>query len=636
MATRSNQEPSSITSPIPATGKARIRTYLSPTLVFLAFDWEEGKNHSDFLGFAIRRTPGFSSQSPQFLLNKVTFDPPKPNAPFTTSDKAPFQKFHWWDGSISEKDRGKVFTYEVIPVLGSGKNDLHLQSQCAASVTVTIPHVVENGIGTYFNRAVVSSQSFTEEFGKSPKGKQLDSAMAWLANGMQDAIPSFVTSAEDLEMAVYHLTDEEWVIPSLKKFTGSASIVYYLKEPPANSKAKKPSSDTVNLETVKELDNRRFSFHSRTKTNIMHDKFIVRRANGAPQAVLMGSANFTPEGLTEQANVIHTFESAALAQLYSQRQEMLTHDPTRAETAQGANWSSLMNIGDATVRAFFPPEPSHGKKSSQPGISMHTVVDAIKGAKKSAIFCLFDPTDKNMLEALFAIGEQHKMLFGLVNSISDPSRSKKALTPEDALNAPSPSAQVQVEIFHRSRKDKLVVSYDLFNAQDAPAGWLPEFSAIDLSSKSVGNHPTIQPPPGKQGKKSYIPAVHIHHKFILIDAETDSPTIFTGSANMSNNSVFNNDENLLEITTCPRLAQIYLAEFMRLYEHYRARALWDWSHQGKAGKTLSAGAAKTKLADTFVLKTSAKDWVKDAYNPSSSTYIMRVNLASPLARAVTA
>jgi hypothetical protein len=41
---------------------------------------------------------------------------------------------------------------------------------------------------------------------------------------------------------------------------------------------------------------------------------------------------------------------------------------------------------------------------------------------------------------------------------------------------------------------------------------------------------------------------------------------------MSGNSVFGNDENLLEIKGSPRLARIYLAEFLRLYEHYRARA----------------------------------------------------------------
>ena len=66
----------------------------------------------------------------------------------------------------------------------------------------------------------------------------------------------------------------------------------------------------------------------------------------------------------------------------------------------------------------------------------------------------------------------------------------------------------------------------------------------------------------------------IHHKFIVIDAETDSPLVYSGSANMSNASQYGNDENLLEIRGSRRIAGIYLAEFMRLYEHYRARALF--------------------------------------------------------------
>ena len=66
--------------------------------------------------------------------------------------------------------------------------------------------------------------------------------------------------------------------------------------------------------------------------------------------------------------------------------------------------------------------------------------------------------------------------------------------------------------------------------------------------------------------------MHIHHKFIVIDGNTDDPTIYTGSANLSNNSTHRNDENLLEIKGNPDLARTYVAEFMRLYEHYRARA----------------------------------------------------------------
>lgn len=58
----------------------------------------------------------------------------------------------------------------------------------------------------------------------------------------------------------------------------------------------------------------------------------------------------------------------------------------------------------------------------------------------------------------------------------------------------------------------------------------------------------------------------------MVDAEGENPVVYTGSANMSKNSEHKNDENLLEIKDrC--VAAIYLAVFLRLYEHYRARAL---------------------------------------------------------------
>jgi hypothetical protein len=142
--------------------KARVRTNLSPPLVFPASDWRERKDHEDFLGFAIRRTPAFKGKgrAPACLFNKVTFDPPAQDAKPVESDEAPLQKFHWWEGGIRNTDPDAVFTYDAIPVRGTGKSDLRLQMQCTASVTATIQQVVEHGIGTYFNRAVLSSQLF--------------------------------------------------------------------------------------------------------------------------------------------------------------------------------------------------------------------------------------------------------------------------------------------------------------------------------------------------------------------------------------------------------------------------------------------------------------------------------------------
>jgi hypothetical protein len=99
----------------------------------------------------------------------------------------------------------------------------------------------------------------------------------------------------------------------------------------------------------------------------------------------------------------------------------------------------------------------------------------------------------------------------------------------------------------------------------------------------------------------------------VIDGETDHPVIYSGSANLSKNSTNHNDENLLEITDCPRLAQIYLAEFMRLFEHYRARQAFD---------ERSSGAS-----DTFKL-TSDSSWSKDWYAPGAKSN-SRVALALP-------
>src|SRR5258708_7064810 len=107
--------------------KASVKTYASPTCILLAFDWPEGKEHEDFLGFAIRRTPGFPGGN-DFLVNKLDFVPIAENAKPKPSSKAPIQKFNWWDSGFDTKDRGTTFTYEVIPVLGK-PDDLELQDK---------------------------------------------------------------------------------------------------------------------------------------------------------------------------------------------------------------------------------------------------------------------------------------------------------------------------------------------------------------------------------------------------------------------------------------------------------------------------------------------------------------------------
>jgi hypothetical protein len=58
------------------------RAYLSPSLVLLALDWADGEQRQDFLGFAIRRTPGFldfktkQMAASSWLPNRLSFNGP--------------------------------------------------------------------------------------------------------------------------------------------------------------------------------------------------------------------------------------------------------------------------------------------------------------------------------------------------------------------------------------------------------------------------------------------------------------------------------------------------------------------------------------------------------------------------------
>lgn len=159
------------------TARVLVRSYLSPTLVLLAFDWPDGAERPDFLGFAIRRTPGFRGAATSWLPNRITFDGPPPDGRDSASNQSPIQKFMWWDARFGDIDRGRVFKYELFPAVGKPK-ELELVENARAILQVKIPKPVVGSIGTYFNRAVVSSQAFVSEFGRRPTGAKLERALA--------------------------------------------------------------------------------------------------------------------------------------------------------------------------------------------------------------------------------------------------------------------------------------------------------------------------------------------------------------------------------------------------------------------------------------------------------------------------
>ncbi|HEX4407250.1 MAG TPA: phospholipase D-like domain-containing protein [Xanthobacteraceae bacterium] len=567
-----------------------IKPYASPTCVLLAFDWADGAHHPDFLGFAIRRDPGYGAdKKPQFLFNKLDFNPLPPNAKPKPSDQAPIQKFNWWDSGFKTADRGKKFNYEVIPVCGTGPDDLKLQEDAAGHAAVMLPEILDGKIATYFNRAVVSSQSF-------PRTKALKDQMEWLANGLQDAVPEVLHESDAFDCAIYHLSDGLWILPSLKEFSGRGSLTYFDKGKDTKSEAgAKYLSSEPNI-----------SKHRRDAiAKLMHDKFIVSYKDGREAAVLMGSTNFTPEAQTVQANLLHILHSPQLADLYAQRAQLLAKNKKTSDIAKFAGWHDVTDVPDTKLRVFFTPETGKQRRF------LDTVTDAVKTAKSSVLFCMFTASDTNLMSAIFAQGDSpDHLIYGLINAIDDPDRPTKK--GKKRTNLP----KIAATIYHRSTSKKPdTLAYAAFN-QAAPRGFLPELRSIDTSpydvsvAKKTGNKKSI-----KGGKGP--PPIHVHHKFIVIDGDTANPTIYSGSPNFSAASENGNDENVLEIKGNSRVADIYVAEFMRLYNHYRARALWDQSHGGDKSKT------QPTTHDSLVLKRSRDEWAKADYTTGTKAFLAR-------------
>ena len=525
-------------------------------------DWPDGETRHDFLGFAICRTPGFLNNKTKkfadssWLPNRLGFNGPPPEGqPDPPSNKAPIQKFLWWDARLDGLDHESKLSYEIFPVCGNASNFDVIPSD-SISVEITLPPHIEFGIGTWFNRAVMSSQAFSRILKSMNLKTNVElnprdglKLRTWLANGMEQPLPDFISSASSLVGAIYHLTDNLWIVPALRKAMATAEIgiVYDSNQDKGSNPKPSPNDDVIKI-----LSN--VNFFPRRRINIMHNKFLVggqgllENDDAKPARLTCGSANYTTGGLTSQANLLHTFDSPELAELFFKRFQLLKKDLTKSKTAMDSGWSQTVTIGDTGIRVFFSPEKKQPNRLHS--LSIETIVETIHSASSSVIFCLFTPTDERLRHACFALGDAGKMMFGLVNHVSrnepETSPSPSGTIPADKLAA--------LEIYHRSKDAKDVIGSEFFEANRVPKGFRPEINIF----------PGEKPPP--------YPPVIIHHKFIVIDAETESPVIYTGSANMSGNSVYNNDENLLEIKGSPRLARIYLAEFLRLYEHYRARA----------------------------------------------------------------
>ena len=199
----------------------------------------------------------------------------------------------------------------------------------------------------------MSSQAFTREF-PDPQ-KDLAKCMDWLANGIEAAFPE-ILKGENIDGAIYHLTDNHWVMPDMKSVVGNLWLVYEQR-----------SNDTTDdaavaiLRASSEHDSKVFRAPKRTSCTTS-SWWILKGGR-----VLMGSANFTPEALTSQANLLQISDSPKLAALYGERQKLLRDDPSIGQTAGNADWSDPISVGSGQgSRVLFTGAPKNPVSPSIP------------------------------------------------------------------------------------------------------------------------------------------------------------------------------------------------------------------------------------------------------------------------------
>jgi phosphatidylserine/phosphatidylglycerophosphate/cardiolipin synthase-like enzyme len=492
--------------------------YAGTTGVLLALDITQ-RRREGLLGFAFEREGG---NRPRHWLKGMLHFPGIRHRPgaLVETRHAPIQKFRWSDYRVYP---GTTYTYTVHPVYG---DPLHPQVAEGPSVVVTTASAEAGEHRVLFNRAAAASQAFSREFPEV--SAELDAArrekrdvelppdaLAWLSRGVLEQITGFCQRAADptwaLDVAIY-----EYELPAIRQAIAAARTRGAEVRIVYHAK---PGDEQTGVNEANLADWPRSLKRARVTHKICHDKFIVlSRIDGqvrTPVAVLCGSTNFTANGVYRQANVVHIVERADVGLQYLALFEQLFGGATPAETKK---WIDAQNPLSRQGRLSVGFSPRSGE------IDLDLFVEEIGQAKRDVLFCTAFDLDDRLEQAL--LGDPH----------------------DDTLRVGLQNTRSAITGFHRDRTARFVATAFLNRGLE---GYLKESTA------------------GQKGN------ILIHTKLIVLNFTSPSPTVISGSHNLSASASSGNDENYLIIRGQPDVADCYGVELMRLYEHYRFR--WNAS-----------------------------------------------------------
>ncbi len=478
------------------------------------------------LGFAIRRED-MNEGEKYWLSGYKTFESIEPcptrGTSFTT-DKHPIQGFSWSDYSAKP---GHEYTFEVFALRGTPSSPVK-----AENIEVSVKTETESVPGSlhhvYFNRGAAASQEYVRRFGDRSPEEVGPAAFTWLSRGAAESIRAFIARASDqgwgLRVAAYEFTDCE-VLQSLKeasKRTGDVKVLYH---------AKNDSQGKANEGKIAEIGLKKICAPRVAKGLVLsHNKFIVLLNKGKAVAVLTGSTNFSRGGIYGHSNVVHVCDDPTVAKEYLWFWNELSKNNDKKDVAP---------IIDA--RTPLPVTPL--RPGSTQIFSPRTDLEALKWyaamarSAQEALFMTFAFGMHPLFQDAYRNGKA-ELRYALMEKMSGPTKT----------DAERKANEAKIIALRKMEENKFAIGSHLGKGKFDR--WL--YEALSGLNANVR---------------------YLHTKYMLVDPLGNSPFVVSGSANFSEASTLKNDENMLIISSDPRVADIYIGEFMRMYNHFAFR---DW------------------------------------------------------------
>ena len=328
-------------------GQLSVRAISGTRVVLLAWDVDE-KARTDLRGFAVKHQIAGSTAPGAWLTGLKYFKslvPAPVKGAMYSSRQHPLQTFLWSDYAL-EPDTNHKFTIVALygPIAA-------MTERYSVEIEIRTEKENDGKHGIWFNRGAIASHALAAQFQNKQvtdemftkldaAGELLDPEVRWLSRGLAEACLGFIRGTkpgEALRVCAYEFTYGP-VLDALHEAIDrgvDVRIVYHdtKKKGDPNVKAIEdaglPEKAKVDGVTVQVL-------FPRTRTQIPHNKFIVKIVGGKPKAVWTGSTNFTSTGIFGQTNVGHLVTDGVVAKTYVDYWEELSPDPTLSNAVAGA------------------------------------------------------------------------------------------------------------------------------------------------------------------------------------------------------------------------------------------------------------------------------------------------------------